>query len=268
MVQLLGKVLVKGIIETKTGLHVGGSSTGLEIGGVDSVVIRDPVTNRPYIPGSSLKGSMRSLLEKAEGKKPNKSVNKSRIHMCEKADDYRNCNICKIFGVTADSIEDVTENTITLTRLIVRDATMLEDSANTLEKADTDLPYTDVKTEVVIDRITSAANPRQIERVPAGVNFDFEMVYNIYEEADKTNLKTVFDSMCLLEDDHLGGQGSRGYGKVEFKCIALEWRPKDYYITGDEKKLCKGFNGDSSTPKEIAKNFDEIIAKINTQQIP
>jgi len=268
MAQLFGKFLIKGTIETKTGLHVGGSSTGLEIGGVDSVVIRDPVTNRPYIPGSSLRGSMRSLLEKAEGKKPNKSVGKSRIHMCETAQDYSDCSVCKIFGVTADSIKDVPESTTTLTRLIVRDATMSKDSANNLEKASTDLPYTDVKTEVVIDRITSAANPRQIERVPAGVNFDFEMVYNIYEEADEKDLKTVFDSMRLLEDDHLGGQGSRGYGKVEFKCIVLEWKPKDYYLTGDEKKVCKGFNDEFSTPNEIAKNFDKIIAKINTLETP
>lgn len=258
MTQLLGKMLINGKIETKTGLHIGGSGTGIEIGGIDGVVIRDPVTNRPYIPGSSLKGSLRSLLERAEGKKFNKPVGRSMIHMCESAGDYNNCNVCRIFGVSAESIKGA----MTLTRLFVRDAKMAEDDAKRLENADTDMPYTEVKTEVVIDRITSAANPRQMERVPPGIRFEFEMVYNIFELEDRNTLKALFDAMCLLEDDYLGGQGSRGYGRIEFKDILMEWRPSEYYLTGDESKRSQGINGNSATPSQIRQNFEQISGKL------
>ncbi len=265
MAQLLGKMLIRGKIETKTGLHIGGSSTGLAIGGIDGVVIRDPVTNRPYIPGSSLKGGLRSLLERAEGKSFNKPVGRSMIHMCENAGDYANCDVCRIFGVSAESIKDDTALN-TLTRLYVRDAKMKEEDALRLEKADTDMPYTEVKTEVVIDRITSAANPRQMERVPPGINFEFEMVYNVYEPGDKITLKAIFDAMCLLEDDYLGGQGSRGYGRIEFKDILMEWRPSAYYLTGDESKKTPGINGGLSTPSAIRQSFEQISKKLDIKE--
>lgn len=258
MTKLEGKILIRGKVETLTGLHIGGSSTGLEIGGVDSVIIRDPVTNRPYIPGSSLKGGMRSLLERTEGKKFNKRVGRSHIHMCEDAEAYQKCNVCRIFGVTADSIEGA----MTLTRLIVRDAKLADESAKLLESADTDLPYTDVKTEVVIDRITSAANPRQLERVPAGAKFEFEMVFNVYDPEDKKLLKSLFEAMCLLEDDYLGGQGSRGYGRIKFADVKMDWRSREYYLNGDEADEKKGVNNDHRTPKEIKQNFDEIVKEI------
>jgi CRISPR-associated protein Csm3 len=261
MTQLLGKMLISGRIETKTGLHIGGSGTGLEIGGIDGVVIRDPVTNRPYIPGSSLKGGLRSLLERAEGKGFNKRVGNSMIHMCESAVDYGKCNVCRIFGVSAESIKD--DKTLnTLTRLYVRDAKMTEEDALRLEDADTDMPYTEVKTEVVIDRITSAANPRQMERVPPGISFEFEMVYNIFEPEDKKTLKALFDAMSLLEDDYLGGQGSRGYGRVAFKDIQMEWRPSEYYLTGDESMRSQAINGSLATPSQIRQNFEQISEKM------
>jgi len=261
MAQLLGKMLINGKIKALTGLHIGGSSTGLEIGGIDGVVIRDPVTNKPYIPGSSIKGCLRSLLERAEGKGFNKRVGNSMIHMCEIAKDYSKCNVCRIFGVSAESIKD--DKTLsTLTRLYVRDAKMTEDDARLLENADTDMPYTEVKTEVVIDRITSAANPRQMERVPPGISFDFEMVYNIFEPEDKKTLKALFDAMCLLEDDYLGGQGSRGYGRVVFKDILMEWRPSEYYLTGDESKRSQGINGSLATPSQIRQNFEQISERL------
>lgn len=258
MTKLEGKILISGRVETLTGLHIGGSSTGLEIGGVDSVIIRDPMNNRPYIPGSSLKGSLRSLLERAEGKEFNKRVGRSYIHMCEDANSYENCNVCRIFGVTADSIKDA----MTLTRLIVRDARLSDESTDLLERADTDLPYTDVKTEVVIDRITSAANPRQIERVPPGAKFEFEMVYNVYDSGDRDLLKSLFETMCLLEDDYLGGQGSRGYGRIKFTDIAMNWRSRKYYLNGNQEDEKTEFNNGHKTPREIKQNFEEIVGDI------
>jgi len=120
-----------------------------------------------------------------------------------------------------------------------------------------------VKWENVIDRITSAANPRQMERVPAGAEFEFEMIYNILNESDKKNLKEVFKAMELLEHDYLGGSGSRGYGKVKFKYLKVYWNSRADYENGDvdiEQK--EPINGEYTTPASIVKNFEKIIEKI------
>lgn len=259
MTNFLGKIVIQGRVNALTGLHIGGSSTGMEIGGVDSVIVRDSITQRPYIPGSSLKGSLRSLMERAEGKQFNKKVGNSRIHMCKNLEEFKNCSICRVFGITADSLES-NEELPSLTRLIVRDAMMTDETADRLEKADTDLLFTDVKTEVVIDRLTSQATPRQIERVPAGSEFNFCMIFNVLVDADSEFLKHVFQAMTLLEDDSLGGQGSRGYGRIKFKIENISWRPKGYYATGAGE--IANMNGSMSTAKEIRDNFRTILEKI------
>jgi len=272
---LLGKILITGEIESLTGLHIGGSSTGMEIGGVDLIVIRDSVTKRPYVPGSSLKGKMRYLLETSQGKDPNKKVGNSMIHMCDSLNEYMQCDVCRVFGVTPDSLktdETPADKTGTgsvgplLTRLIVRDALMTEETAKNLERSDTDLLYTDVKTEVVIDRLTSQATPRQIERVPAGSRFEFEMVFNVFVNGDKELLKRVFQSMALLEDDYLGGQGSRGYGRVKFDINDIRWRPRDYYLNGTGEVT--GLNKGKRSVSEIWKELDEILKGISTAGQP
>ena len=205
------------------------------IGTVENTVVRDPLTNRPYIPGSSLKGKLRSLAEKYFKKPLNQSVGNTRIHSCgaeykDKREleekgwaDYIRCEICPVFGVPGERPFSQP------TRLIVRDLLLSKESAAELDRLETDLPFTEVKIEVSIDRITSQANPRHIERVPAGVKFGpGEMVYSLYD-APGWDLsrdfelidKTLLTSMDLLEKDYLGGMGSRGYGKVAFKDIEV-----------------------------------------------
>lgn len=230
-INLTGRLFLVFDIVTSTGLHIGGSDTGIEIGGVDKTVIRDALTNRPYIPGSSLRGKMRSLLEKYKGKIQNQRIGQGNIHSCQNIDDYATCEVCQVFGVPAE------KDFSTPTRLIVRDTHLSSKSVTELEASGrTTLPYTEVKTEVSIDRVTSAANPRQMERVPAGVTFeDAEMVYSIYE-GDRCNpgqdvdfLKTIVEGLRLLEDDYLGGQGSRGSGKVSMQRIRVQVKNgKDY----------------------------------------
>lgn len=232
-IELKGRVILSFDIATATGLHIGGSDTGIEIGGVDKTVIRDALSNRPYIPGSSLRGKMRSLLEKYEGKTQNKTIGRdTKIHSCEDTDEYSKCNICQVFGVPAEN------NFSTPTRLIVRDTQLSDGSAKKLEDSGrTSLPYTEVKTEVSIDRVTSAANPRQMERVPAGVTFEnAEMVYSIYEgdrcnaAQDVDRVKTIVEGLRLLEDDYLGGQGSRGSGKVALQNIRVQVKNGTDYL--------------------------------------
>ena len=219
----LGRIRISGEIEALTGLHIGGSSVGLAIGGADNTVVRNALDGRPYIPGSSLKGKMRGLLDRVylgsnlttviEGKQP------IRMHLCRDAESYASCFACNLFGITPEKVDGA----CLPTRLLFRDAPLTGETVKLLERSlYTDMPMTQVKTEVVIDRITSAATPRQIERVPAGARFHYEIVFNVYRETDLDWLPYVSEAMELLEHDYLGGQGSRGYGQVRFATRALE----------------------------------------------
>lgn len=277
-IQLKGRVFLSFDIEAVTGLHIGGSETGIEIGGVDKTVIRDPLTNRPYIPGSSLKGKMRSLLEKYRGLPQNQRIGQGYIHSCG-ADDkdkdasrasYLRCDVCQVFGVPGE------RDFATPTRLVVRDLHLSDASAQRLEDTGrTDLPYTEVKTEVSIDRVTSAANPRQMERVPAGSVFSNRksngeesagadvIVYSIYQGddcdavRDVEHLETLFTGMQLLEDDYLGGLGSRGSGKVQFRDIRLSVRANDHYLD-QPKQIGKRY----ATLAELLQERAHIIREV------
>ncbi|GBC92899.1 CRISPR type III-associated RAMP protein Csm3 [bacterium HR15] len=247
-IQMMGKVVITGGIRLVTGLHIGGAAAGLDIGGVDSPIIRHPVTREPYIPGSSLRGKIRSLLERAYDRPLNKKVQDVRLHECYKEQEFAGCAVCHVFGVSpGERVRGVAQGeqaarrgewaSFKPTRLVVRDVALHADSKAELERADTDLPYTEVKWEAAIDRITSAAVPRQNERVPAGARFEpFEMIYTIYRlngndwQQDVEWLKVLFEGMRLLEDDYLGGYGSRGAGKIAFENLRVELRPLAYYI--------------------------------------
>ncbi len=226
-VNLYGRVFIKAHIKAVTGLHIGGSGAGLEIGGLDKEVVRNPITKRPYIPGSSLRGKMRSQTEKVRGMRQNNRIGQVTIHTCKKAEEYSangGCPVCHVFGVPAEI------GFSGPTRLVVRDAELDDASVEKLKDAKTDLLYAELKTEVAIDRVTSAAVPRTMERVPAGAVFGpTELVFGIYEAADYERLKVVVDAMQLVEDDYLGAAGSRGSGKVAFESIEVFARSrKDY----------------------------------------
>ena len=217
------KIFVKGEILAVTGLHIGGSNQGLAIGGADSPVIRDPLSLVPYIPGSSLKGKMRSLLEK-------------QLDQISKGGpcDCGSCVICKIFGTSANKAKEPG-------RLIVRDAFMSKSSKKILEEnTNTDMPYTEVKTEATIDRITSEANPRQLERVPAGTTFLFEFVLDIYDGDDDTVLlQYVEQALHLVEDDYLGGSGSRGSGQIRIMWddVKKSYKDREAYEKDNQEKM-------------------------------
>lgn len=217
-IPLYGRIILDGQIRAMTGLHIGGSPGALAIGGVDLPVIRNGVNQEPYIPGSSLKGKMRSLWEKVTGVEQNFFINRAqgkevRIHACQNAEQYNVCPVCQIYGATGDS------GAAFPTRIIVRDAPLDKIS---LENAKTDLPFSEVKWEATIDRITSAATPRQIERVPAGAIFkEMQIVFNIYDAKDHERFWNVLTALQLVEDDYLGGHGSRGSGRVKFETLQL-----------------------------------------------
>lgn len=218
--QYIGYKKIEGTITTVTGLHIGGGSGGLEIGGRDNPIIRNPVTKEPYMPGSSLKGKMRSLLELHLGKHNDPTVaGWGNVHTC--ADPQ--CPVCVIFGSSAD------ESTNGPTRLVVRDA-ILDDKYKDNQKLKdsnwTALDLTESKYENSINRITARANPRNFERVVPGAKFSFEMIYRVFkrhdengnsELQDEKNFKHVLTGLKLIENDALGGAGSRGCGQVKFE---------------------------------------------------
>ena len=270
-IQLKGRVIFQFEIKAETGLHIGGSDAGVEIGGVNNTLLRNPWDNMPYIPGSSLKGKMRSLIEKYKGLPQNQRIGQGYIHSCEEKSEYKNCSVCQAFGLPGES------KFATPTRLVVRDSYLSEASKKKLENANTDLPYTEVKTEVSIDRVTAQANPRTIERVPAGAVFGddakpAEIVYSLYEgegcdlAQDIDRLQTVIEGFALLEDDYLGGSGSRGSGKVKIKNIQVLLRAD--YSNAEPLKLSpeKGYASVSDLASALKNLKEKITAETQKER--
>ena len=252
-IQLQGKIFLQGTINALTGLHIGGNSGELDIGGIDNPVIRNAFNRQPYIPGSSLRGKMRGLLDRHFNNPLEKRVGRDvRVHECETPTDYNECPVCQVFGVAP--IRQLRGKTMP-TRVIVRDAFLTPESLEALDRADTDTDFTEIKTEVAIDRITSAATPRQQERVPAGAIFGpFQIVHSLYTqdqndwsdqlENELQFFDTVLKGMELLEDDYLGGAGSRGSGQVAFEHLTMVFKSRECYENADIEPIAIAENVD------------------------
>lgn len=228
MKRFLGKMFWRGEIEVLTGMHIGGARDSMEIGGMDNPVVKT-LKGVPYIPASSLKGKVRCLLERKYGIQKG---NEGQPCGCGA------CFICQLFG--SHSAESKT-----LTRLYIRDAFLNEEHYRTAFRFpfEDDFTYTEEKMENIIDRLSGTAkHPRSMERVPAGSRFFLEMMVNFYEGDDwKTLVEKLFEGLRLLEDDYLGGSGSRGYGKVAFRNLRLGMKSRrDYEQDNAEHPLAQG----------------------------
>ncbi len=201
---------ITGQIELVSGLHIGGGETSMRIGGTDNTVVRHPRSNAPYIPGSSLKGKIRSLLEWRSGKVREKPLSWSDYECNNK--DTEILKIIKLFGISAGDNDNTSEHLLGPTRVSIADCMVNEDCANEVEN-----DFYEIKSENNINRITSTADsPRFIERVQAGIKFDFNIIIRNFEEDKEDLLTTMLEGMRLLELDNLGASGSRGYGKIKF----------------------------------------------------
>ncbi len=250
---LKGKIILCGVMVCETGLHIGAAGNNLDIGGIDSPVVRDPITREPYVPGSSLKGKMRSLLERKLNL-PFDRYGGNRVYRHECID--RGCPVCRVFGATGG--REGSDKNIP-GRLIVRDMIMTKESKQVLENIDTGLLYTEWKFENSLDRVTAAANPRQLERVPRGTEFNFEIIYTVESERIeeiKEDLKNIVQLLRMVQDDTLGGHGSRGYGKVRFDIKAFEGRLVDFYAGNKNAVLSL----EVSTPEDCAVVVDQMAA--------
>lgn len=197
---MYAKIQITGDIEVKTGMHIGGNSAFAAIGAVDSSVIKDTRTNLPMIPGSSLKGKMRSLLAK-----------EFNMKVVNPDDDHE--RLTRLFGTAK-------KDHVKRSRILISDMIM----ANSQKLRDLGLQsMTEVKFENTINRATAVANPRQIERVVRGAIFELDIIYEVENvEELLEDMQTLGEGMKLLQYDYLGGNGSRGYGKIVFKNLHAE----------------------------------------------
>lgn len=262
----LGKLLIESNLECLTALHIGGTQEGYEIGGMDNPVIKTPTkieingfnipADCPYIPGSSLKGKMRSLLEWALGK-VKIETGKNGEYLGKLCDcGQEDCPVCVPFGVSAK-----TETKTGPTRLTVLDAFPTKETIGSWERDMGEGIFTEIKTENYIDRLSSQANPRPMERVPAGSIFRTRMIYTLYKDTDLEMLKNVFLAMEILEDSTLGGSGSRGSGRVKFNNFDIKFRSKLYYTENQEETTVTLQINDTqlTSTREIKENFDKIF---------
>ena len=232
-------------LELKTGLRIGGGDADMQIGGVDSPIVKHPITLLPYIPGSSIKGKIRSLLEWRSGaigkqdvdKQGNPAVDKynkpilltgpltaKSLQLTKGNEEYIK-RILWLFGVSADNKEPRTgtnyDQSVRLARLSFSDSLMTKEWQDKIEE--NRWPTTEIKSENSINRMTSVANsPRQIERIPSNTKFDFKVTMRLFDNDNEQDfIDMLFSGFALLELDSLGGYGSRGYGKVIFNDLKI-----------------------------------------------
>lgn len=194
---MYAKIQITGIIEVKTGMHIGGSSAFAAIGAVDSPVIKDTRSNQPMIPGSSLKGKIRTLLAKEYNTK-----------IVAKPDEDAEC-LTRLFG-------SAKKDHVKRSRVIISDMFLV--NKEELNRQGVEL-MTEIKFENTINRATAVANPRQIERTIRGARFGLDIIYEVEngkEDQIVEDISVLAEGLKLLQYDYLGGNGSRGYGKIAF----------------------------------------------------
>ena len=224
---MYAKIQISGTIEIVTGLHIGASGAFSAIGSVDSPVIKDPLNGDPIIPGSSLKGKMRSLLAKQYNNRPAGSPDE---------DDER---LIRLFGSSGSNSK------IRRGRLLFSDMPL--SNKKVLRERSITGQLTEVKYENTIDRLTAGANPRQIERVIRGAEFPLDLLYEISDAGQdavqiREDFETIADGLELIQYDYLGGSGSRGYGRVKFRDITIDTIIGDLSeISDDLEETCSEY---------------------------
>ncbi|MCP2041867.1 CRISPR-associated protein Csm3 [Neisseria sp. HSC-16F19] len=215
--------ILEATLVLETGLHIGAGDNEIHIGGLDNTVIKHPVSAEPYIPGSSLKGKIRSLLEWKSGAVQEAPLGQNEYrHARNEQEKTAIKHILQLFGISGDTQHEDFQREIGHTRAAFWDCALNPAYAQALR--DNNLPFTEAKSENRINRIAGTAeHPRQTERVPAGAEFSFRLTLKQFEgDNHEALLETLLQGLKLLEWDSLGGSGSRGYGKVRFTGLTLD----------------------------------------------
>ncbi len=222
MPQLTNITTITATLELVTGLRVGAGDSEMHIGGVDNTVIKHPHTQSPYIPGPSLKGKMRSLLEWRSGAVKEEALGWKDYEKASGSVQAEVKRILQLFGISGDAkLGGEQINTMGPTRISFWDCNLNPEWEAQIREDN--FALTEVKSENRINRISGVAeHPRQTERVPAGAQFDFRLsVKKLVGDGDDL-LNTVLQGLKLLELDSVGGSGSRGYGKVKFVKLKVD----------------------------------------------
>lgn len=194
---MYGKILIQCNLVVKTGLHIGAFSAFSAIGAVDSLVVRDPMTGLPIVPGSSLKGKIRTLLARSLAN----DIENMPDH------DHDDLQVLRIFGSASPP---------RCARLQFADCFVTN-----MDKMEV-VGVTEVKAENTINRHTSVAMPRYIERVTAGTEFGVNIVYDVLDAGEtEEDMKLFTKGFKLLQLDYLGAHGTRGSGRVSFRNFHL-----------------------------------------------
>ena len=222
-------------LECQSGLRIASGDVEMHIGGIDNPIIRDPLTQHPYIPGSSLKGKIRSLMEWRSG-----CIGDGNPFTLDDYDDNGKCeevlNILRMFGVGANQkIEQDDAELLGPGRLCFWDCKLKGSWVD--QCIEQNIPLTEVKSENQIDRIKGTATPRVMERVISGSKFDFRLTVKEIDGDENKYLRLALIGMKLLAQDSLGGSGSRGSGKIGFTDIVVDGRKEDssWQLFYDEK---------------------------------
>ena len=209
---MYGKIEISGKIELLTGMHIGASDSFAAIGAIDTPVIKDPISGLPIIPGSSLKGKMRTLLAQAYNEKP---------FVKWEEDDEK---IIRVFGTS----KSVKSGHPVNSRILFSDVIM--ENMEEIKSRGVEYP-TEAKDENNINRVTGSATPRKIERVIKGAIFPLSIIYNVDNEVELVeDFHTIADGLKLLQYDYIGGHGSRGYGRISISNLQLD------VVVGDVKE--------------------------------
>ncbi len=217
---------ITGKLELVTGLHIGSGNNEMHIGGTDNPVIKHPLTGEPYIPGSSIKGKIRSLLEwelGVVGITDGHPLGFKHIKRLEGAVQEKAKTLLKLFGGAPEGSDrdEALVKEIGPTRLSFWDCALDSEWVKTMRERN--LLLTETKMENMIDRIRGVAeHPRNTERVPAGARFEFALTIRRHDDEDL--IPMVWRGLKLLELTGLGGSGSRGYGKVRFTALEMGGR--------------------------------------------
>lgn len=222
--KLENRLVIKGTIEALTPLHIGSGKPQIELEEVDMPIIKD-TNDQPYIPGSSIKGKVRSEAERILRKDGAYVCNPPAVrNMCggnkSRLEDH--CVACKIFG-TAGSISSVAS------KVRFRDAYPVKKLETLMQRTGTAI---DRQTETV-----SRSSLYSVEAVPAGGVFDFEVVA---ENLTDEELKVLFAAIKSVEDSALGGGSSRGFGKVKINITSVTDRSAKFYLGKEAEKTYTG----------------------------
>lgn len=228
-IQLQEIIELKGILVLESNLHIGSGKLEMHIGGTDNPIIKHPHTQEPYIPGSSIKGKIRSLLELKTGvaasayrlRAGSGGIAELKTYLEDESPEV--ASILKIFGFSGSDKSDSSRagdigRKLGPTRASFADCYL---NADWLDRAVENMwPLAVEKQETAIDRISGTAKTgslRQTEMVPAGAEFDFRVTFKVFKDSDRKLLEMLKEGIELLQKDAIGGSGSRGYGRIRIK---------------------------------------------------